>query len=169
MEDRNKVKRCSSQSAKNKMIVDILMNRPSDIRDTLLEALSNSDHDYSELIDRIRKSTADNSLKMKTSEIHECTIRLQKNYHMIVQQMSSLESVIDELISEDVLSLDDTSEIMSKTSRSEQVRELIGKIRHTSTYEKFLLALRQDSVNAQLAEALDRTEVSEMEKLSHTA
>ncbi|CAC5424870.1 unnamed protein product [Mytilus coruscus] len=170
LEEREKVKRCPNQSARNKMIIDLLMNRPYNVRDTLIDALRNSGLQNSCLIERIINTKVDEATKnLKRSEINECTIRLEKNYFMLVQQITSLENVIDSLISSEVLSIDDSKDIMSTANLSDQIRELIGKIRNQTAYEHFLCALRHDEVNEQLAKVLETTEVSEEEKLSHTA
>ncbi|XP_052088568.1 uncharacterized protein LOC127725549 [Mytilus californianus] len=167
LEEREKVKRCPNQSARNKMIIDLLMNRPYNVRDTLIDALRNSGLQNSCLTEKIINTKVDAAAKnLKRSEINECTIRLEKNYFMLVQQTTSLESVIDSLISTEVLSIDDSSDIMSTANRSDQVRELIGKIRNQTAYKHFLCALRLDEVNKQLAEVLETTAVSEEEKHS---
>ncbi|XP_063405165.1 uncharacterized protein LOC134688397 [Mytilus trossulus] len=170
IDEREKVKRCPNQSARNEMIIDLLKSRPCNVRDTLIDALHKSGHVDNDLLDRIMDTKVDTKVeKLKQSEINEWSIRLEKNYFVLVQQTTSLESVVDSLISSEVLSIDDSSDIMSIANRSDQVRELIGKIRNKTAYDNFLCALRQDEVNDQLAEMLETTEISEEEKRSRIA
>ncbi|VDI02123.1 Hypothetical predicted protein [Mytilus galloprovincialis] len=170
IDEREKVKKCPNQSARNTMIIDLLMNRSYNVRETLIDALHTSGHENNDLLDRMMDTKVYNKVeKLKEAEINEWSIRLEKNYFMLVQQTTSVESVVDRLISTGVLSIDDSSDIMSIANQSDQVRELIGKIRDQTTYEHFLCALRQDEVNDQLADILEATEVFEEEKRSRIA
>jgi len=75
--------------------------------------------------------------------------------------MSSTAAIVDQLISDEVLNTDDSSEILSNVDPSEMNRSLIKKIRDRAQYDKFIAALRDDSVNAELADDIDQTDVTQ--------
>ena len=75
--------------------------------------------------------------------------------------MSSTATIVDQLISDEVLNTDDSSEILSKVIPSEMNRSLIKKIRNRAQYEKFIAALREDRVNAKLADDIEQTDVTD--------
>ena len=75
--------------------------------------------------------------------------------------MSSTATIVDQLLSDEVLNTDDSSEILSKVIPSEMNRNLIEKIRDRTQYDKFIAALRDDSVNAELADDIEQTDVTE--------
>jgi polyhydroxyalkanoate synthesis regulator phasin len=75
--------------------------------------------------------------------------------------MASTAHLIDQLVSDGILNPDDSVEIMSNIVPSEMNRRLIGKIRDKNQYDKFIAALREDSVNAELADDIEQTDVTE--------
>jgi hypothetical protein len=91
----------------------------------------------------------------------EHTIRIQRNYDKLVHDMASTAHLIDQLVSDGILNPDDSVEIMSNIVPSEMNRRLIGKIRDKNQYDKFIAALREDSVNAELADDIEQTDVTE--------
>ena len=91
----------------------------------------------------------------------EHTVRIQKNYDKLVHDMASTAHIIDQLVSDGILNSDDSVEIMSKIVPSEMNRRLIGKIRDKNQYDKFIAALREDSINAELADDIEQTDVTE--------
>ena len=91
----------------------------------------------------------------------EHTVRIQKNYDKLVHDMASTAHIIDQLVSDGILNSDDSVEIMSKIVPSEMNRRLIGKIRDKNQYDKLIAALREDSVNAELADDIEQTDVTE--------
>ena len=93
----------------------------------------------------------------------EHTVRIQKNYDKLVHGMSSVATIVDQLLSDEVLDTDDSIEILSKVVPSEMNRSLIEKIRDRAQYDKFIAALRDDSVNAELADDIGQTHVTEQD------
>jgi len=91
----------------------------------------------------------------------EHTIRIQRNYDKLVHDMASTAHLIDQLVSDGILNPDDSVEIMSNIVPSEMNRRLIGKIRDKNQYDKFIAALREDSINAELADDIEQTDVTE--------
>jgi len=91
----------------------------------------------------------------------EHTLRIQKNYDKLVLGMSAIDDIVDQLISDEVLNTDDSIEILSKVVPSEMSRSLIEKIRDRTQYDKFIAALKYDSVNAKLADDIEQIDVTE--------
>ena len=54
-----------------------------------------------------------------------------------------------------------TANAVSVTIGDNGNRRLIGKIRDKNQYDKFIAALREDSVNAELADDIEQTDVTE--------
>ena len=75
--------------------------------------------------------------------------------------MSSTTAIVDQLISDEVLNIDYSSEILSNADPSEKNRRLIEKIRDRVQYDKFIAALREDRVNAKLADDIEQTDVTD--------
>jgi hypothetical protein len=75
--------------------------------------------------------------------------------------MASTAHLIDQLVSDGILNPDDSVEILSNIVPSEMNRRLIGKIRDKNQYDKLIAALREDSVNAELADDIEQTDVTE--------
>ena len=75
--------------------------------------------------------------------------------------MASTAHIIDQLVSDGILNPDDSVEILSNIVPSEMNRRLIGKIRDKNQYDKFIAALREDSINAELADDIEQTDVTE--------
>ena len=90
----------------------------------------------------------------------EHTIRIQRNYDKLVHDMASTAHLIDQLVSDGILNPDDSVEILSNIVPSEMNRKLIGKIRDKDQYDKFIAALRENSVNAELADDIEHTDVT---------
>ena len=91
----------------------------------------------------------------------EHTVRIQKNYDKLVHDMASTAHIIDQLVSDGILNPDDSVEILSNIVPSEMNRRLIGKIRDKNQYDKLIAALREDSINAELADDIEQTDVTE--------
>jgi len=75
--------------------------------------------------------------------------------------MASTAHIIDQLVSDGILNPDDSVEILSNIVPSEMNRKLIGKIRDKNHYDKFIAVLRDDSVNAELADDIEQADVTE--------
>jgi hypothetical protein len=75
--------------------------------------------------------------------------------------MASTAHIIDQLVSSGILNPDDSVEILSNIVPSEMNRKLIGKSRDKNQYAKLIAALRENSVNAELADDIEQTDVTE--------
>jgi hypothetical protein len=88
--------------------------------------------------------------------------KIMKNYSNIVNQLS-LNRILDELISKNVISLDDRERIMSNSNPtpSDKNREFITILIRGSEkgFNEFIEELRKDSVYVTLADQIEKTEV----------
>ncbi|VDI65286.1 Hypothetical predicted protein [Mytilus galloprovincialis] len=164
-EDRTEIEHHPRQSDRNKCILDFLIQRPEDSYCVLLEVLKESSTCYKDLIECmegqlyshhkvVSKSKAKSNL---FTGLH--SVRLQKNFHNLTQNMSNTECIIDSLISKGILNPDDRSEIVSSGLQTKINRKLIDFIRSEQDYQFFLEALKEDPTNAKLASDLESTDV----------
>ncbi|XP_052088264.1 uncharacterized protein LOC127725375 [Mytilus californianus] len=167
---REDVQKCSNQKDKNKMILDKLLNY-RDSKDVFLDALDADRHDNTDLIKTIRQTKkSDERVELQTiSNLDVIMVKLQKNYRMLVEEMSSTASITDHLVQTGVFSLEDHQEINALSTQAENNRRLISKIKTLKGYNEFLVALKEDNVNRRLAYNMEETEVSSNDLLQeHT-
>ncbi|CAC5386504.1 unnamed protein product [Mytilus coruscus] len=91
------------------------------------------------------------------------SVRLQKNYHNLTQNLSNTEGIIDSLISKEVLGPDDRAEINLSGVQAKINRKLIDKIRSKQDYLFLLEALKEDPNNTKLASDLESMDVKQDE------
>ena len=88
--------------------------------------------------------------------------KIKKNYSSIVKQLS-LHKILDELISKNVISLDDQERIMSNSNPTQldKNRVFINILIRGSEkgFNEFIEELRKDSVYVTLADQIEKTEV----------
>ena len=88
--------------------------------------------------------------------------KIMTNYSSIVEQLS-LHKILDELISKNVISLDDQERIMSNSNptQSDKNREFIKILIRgpEKGFNEFIEALRKDSGYVELADQIEKTEV----------
>ncbi|VDI64950.1 Hypothetical predicted protein [Mytilus galloprovincialis] len=167
IDDRAEIEHYHRQSDRNKCILDLLIQRPQDSYSVLLEVLKESPTCPRDLIECMESKTThqevDSHSMVKSSITGNHSVRLQKNYHHLTQNLSDLRNVIDSLISKGVLEPDDHEEIVSSAVSAEMNRKLIAKIRSEQDYLSFLEALKEDPGNEELASDLESTDVSKEE------
>ncbi|CAG2234063.1 unnamed protein product [Mytilus edulis] len=88
-------------------------------------------------------------------------VRLQKNYVKVITDIQH-ESIVDHLISREVVSVDDGKKIESGKTPQEKNRNLMDMLlrKNEQGFNEFLKALRKDSIYAYLAEQIEKTEVT---------
>ena len=88
--------------------------------------------------------------------------KIMTNYSSIVKQLS-LHKILDELVSKNVISLDDQERIMSNSNptQSDKNREFIKILIRgpEKGFNEFIEALKKDSVYVALADKIEKTEV----------
>ncbi|VDI32433.1 Hypothetical predicted protein, partial [Mytilus galloprovincialis] len=88
-------------------------------------------------------------------------VRIQKNYLNIITDIQH-ESIVDHLISKQVMSNDDGKKIESGKTPQEKNRTLIDMLlrKKEQGFIEFLKALRKDQVYADLANQIEKTVVT---------
>ena len=91
--------------------------------------------------------------------------KITKNYERIVNEMSH-DTIVDALISKDVLSLDDAERIHSKATRLDKNKEFIRLLLKgpEKGYNEFIEELRNDPVYVELVDQIENTEVNIQEQ-----
>ncbi|CAG2227842.1 unnamed protein product [Mytilus edulis] len=175
IEDRAQIEHHPKPSDRNKCILDLLIQRPEDSYSVLLEVLKESPTCSKDLIECMEGQQFSHHEVHSQSKVKSCStgnhsVRLQKNYYNLIQNLSDVRNVIDSLISKGVLEPDDHADIASSGVSAEMNRKLIAKIRSKQDYMLFLEALKEDpvSANAELASVLESTDVNQ-DELNQTA
>ncbi|XP_071148573.1 uncharacterized protein [Mytilus edulis] len=175
IEDRAQIEHHPKPSDRNKCILDLLIQRPEDSYSVLLQVLKESPTCSKDLIECMEGQQFSHHEVHSQSKVKSCStgnhsVRLQKNYYNLIQNLSDVRNVIDSLISKGVLEPDDHVDIASSGVSAEMNRKLIAKIRSKQDYMLFLEALKEDpvSANAELASVLESTDVNQ-DELNQTA
>ncbi|XP_063412615.1 uncharacterized protein LOC134695321 [Mytilus trossulus] len=175
IEDRAQIEYHPKPSDRNKCILDLLLQRPEDSYSVLLQVLKESPTCSKDLIEYMEGQQFSHHEVHSQSKVKSCitgnhSVRLQKNYYNLIQNLSDVRNVIDSLISKGVLEPDDHADIAFSGVSAEMNRKLIAKIRSEQDYIVFLEALKEDpvSANAELASVLESTDVNQ-DELNQTA
>ncbi|CAG2210516.1 unnamed protein product [Mytilus edulis] len=161
-EDRAEIEHHPRQSDRNKCILDFLILRPEDSYSVLLEVLKESSTCSKDLIECMEGQLYSHHKVVSKSKVRSSitgfhSVRIQKNYHNLTQNLSNTECIIDSLISKGLLNPDDRSEIVSSGVQTKINRKLIDFIRSEQDYQFFLEALKEDPTNAKLVSDLEST------------
>ncbi|VDI25232.1 Hypothetical predicted protein [Mytilus galloprovincialis] len=167
-EDRAEIEHHPRQSDRNKCILDLLIQRPEDSCNVLLEVLKESPTCSTDLIECIESQQFSHLKVVSQSKVKSCitgfhSVRLQKNYHNLTQNLTNTESIIDSLISKGVLDPDDRAEINSTGVQAKINRKLIDKIRSKQDYLCFVEALQEDHTNSKIVSDLESMDVTQDE------
>ncbi|XP_071138342.1 uncharacterized protein [Mytilus edulis] len=163
-EDRAEIEHLPRQSDRNKCILDLLIIRPEQSYSVLLEVLKESSTCSKDLIECMEGQLYSHHTVVSRSKVRSSitgfhSVRIQKNYHNLTQNLSNTECIIDSLISNGVLDPDDRSEIVSSGVQTKINRKLIEYIRSEQDYQCFLEALKEDTSNVKLVSDLESTDV----------
>ncbi|XP_052085332.1 uncharacterized protein LOC127722974 isoform X11 [Mytilus californianus] len=165
-EDRAEIEHHPRQSDRNKCILDLLIQRPQDSYSVLLQVLKESSSCSKDLIECMEgqqlshyEVVSHSKVKSYITGFH--SVRLQKNYHNLTQNLSNTESIIDSLISKGVLDPDDRADINFSGVQAKITRKLLDQIRSKQDYQFFVEALKEDPMNVKLAFDLESTDVSQ--------
>ncbi|CAG2209439.1 unnamed protein product [Mytilus edulis] len=164
-EDRAEIEHHPRQSDRNKCILDFLILRPEDSYSVLLEVLKESSTCSKDLIECMEGQLYSHHKVVSKSKVRSSitgfhSVRIQKNYHNLTQNLSNTECIIDSLISKGILNPDDRSEIVSSGVQTKINRKLIDYVRSEQDYQFFLTALTEDPSNAKLASDLELTNIT---------
>ncbi|XP_052097573.1 uncharacterized protein LOC127732561 [Mytilus californianus] len=168
-DDRRDIEHYHRQDDQNKALLDIVIQRREPAYSVFVDGLRN--YGYEDIA---------NDLKCDLQEISPITalvsakdeglsdwnvplykVRLQKNYIKIITDIQH-DSIVDHLITREVVSVDDGKKIESGKTPQEKNRTLMDMLLHKNErgFNEFLKALRKDSIYADLADEIEKTEVT---------
>ncbi|CAG2234054.1 unnamed protein product [Mytilus edulis] len=168
-DDRLDVEHYPRHDDQNKALLDIVIKRREPAYSVFVDGLRN--YGYEDIANDLKCVTHDISpsptLVSAENEgfsvwnVPLYKVRLQKNYLKVITDIQH-ESIVDHLISREVVSVDDGKKIESGKTPQEKNRNLMDMLlrKNEQGFNEFLKALRKDSIYADLAEQIEKTEVT---------
>ncbi|CAC5410008.1 unnamed protein product [Mytilus coruscus] len=169
VDDRCEIEHYPRQDDQNKALLDIVIKRREPAYSVFVDGLRN--YGYEDIANDLKCDTQDISpITALVSAENEglsdwnvplYKVRLQKNYLKIITDIQH-DSIVDHLITSDVVSVDDGKKIESGKTPQEKNRNLMNILLHKDErgFNEFLKALRKDSIYADLADQIEKTEVT---------
>ncbi|XP_076080541.1 uncharacterized protein LOC143051534 [Mytilus galloprovincialis] len=168
-DDRRDIEHYPRQDDQNKELLDIVIKRREPAYSVFVDGLRN--YGYKDIANDLKCDTQETSpsttlvsaenegLSYKNVPLYK--VRLQKNYLKVITDIQHY-SIVDHLISREVLSVDDGKKIESGKTPQEKNRTLMDMLLHKNErgFNEFLKALGKDSIYADLAEQIEKTEVT---------
>ncbi|XP_063398781.1 uncharacterized protein LOC134683422 [Mytilus trossulus] len=168
-DDRLDIEHHPRHDDQNEALLDIVIKRREPAYSVFVEGLRN--YGYEDIADDLQCATHDisHSPTLVSAENEGLSVwnvplykvRLQKNYLKVISDIQH-ESIVDHLISREVVSVDDGKKIESGKTPQEKNRILMDMLlrKNEQGFNEFLKALRKDSMYADLAEQIEKTEVT---------
>ncbi|CAG2210480.1 unnamed protein product [Mytilus edulis] len=165
-DDRRDIEHYPRQDDQNKALLDIVIKRREPAYSVFVDGLRN--YGYEDIANDLKCdfSPSQTSASAKTKGLSVWNfplykVRLQKNYLKVITDIQH-ENIVDHLISKEVLSVDDGKKIESGKTPQEKNRNLMDMLlrKNEQGFNEFLKALRKDSIYADLAEQIEKTEVT---------
>ncbi|CAG2229613.1 unnamed protein product [Mytilus edulis] len=168
--DREEITKQPSLSERNRMILNILIARPYSTFETLTEELINFERSKKDLVSKLKNYDCPGDISLPsltTIDINNHTIQLQKNFKILVHQLVIGESIADHLISAEILCTEDHGEICAQITKEQKNRLLLTKLMHkdADAFTCFLSVLKEDNSYEELARRIERTEVTNEDKI----
>ncbi|CAG2210994.1 unnamed protein product [Mytilus edulis] len=168
-DDRRDIEHYPRQDDQNKALLDIVIKRREPAYSVFVDGLRN--YGYEDIADNLQcaahgishsptlVSAENEGLSVWNFPLYK--VRLQKNYLKVITDIQH-ESIVDHLISREVLSVDDGKKIESGKNPQEKNRNLMDMLlrKNEQGFNEFLKALRKDSIYADLADQIEKTEVT---------
>ncbi|XP_071121505.1 uncharacterized protein [Mytilus edulis] len=167
IEDREEIIKPVTQSERNRVLLDILTERPYDTLQVLKDVLQESDPDNSDVQRLVRRmhytKSIDEHIDCHDIIFHKHSVKLQKNYLMLVHDSDCKTDIADHLYEAGVLNTEDIEDICnSSLSRQDSNRILYNKLfRKGEDAYKHLLGAMEHGQYDELASALEKTQVTE--------
>ncbi|XP_071122465.1 uncharacterized protein [Mytilus edulis] len=168
-DDRRDIEHYPRQDDQNKALLDIVIKRREPAYSMFVDGLRN--YGYEDIandlkydLDEMNLSTT--SASTETAGLSDWNvplykIRLQKNYLNVITDIQH-DSIVDHLISKEVMSVDDSKKIESGKTPQEKNRNLMDMMlrKNEMGFYEFIKALRKDSVYADLADQIEKTDIT---------
>ncbi|XP_063417141.1 uncharacterized protein LOC134699481 [Mytilus trossulus] len=169
VDDRRRIEQHAGQDDQNRALLDIVIKRREPAYGVFVDGLYT--YGYEELANDLKCDSqeispcaalvpADNEgLSVKNVPLYK--VRLQKNYLKVITDITH-ESIVDHLISREVMSVDDGKKIESGKTPQEKNRNLMDMLlrKNERGFIEFLKALRKDSIYRDLADQIENTAVT---------
>ncbi|XP_076105811.1 uncharacterized protein LOC143074148 [Mytilus galloprovincialis] len=171
IEDREEIVKPTTQRERNKVLLDILTERPYPTFHLFKDVLQESEPSNSCVKELVKKMMSTESRDAHISwQGHEIVldkhkVKLQKNYMMFVHGVDSKTDIADHLYQSDVLSTEEKEEICnSSLTQQESNRLLYNKLirKGGDAYKNLLEAVRHGEYH-DVATDMDKTELSDQE------
>ncbi|CAG2234059.1 unnamed protein product [Mytilus edulis] len=164
VDDRRRIEQHAGQDDQNKALLDIVIKMREPAYSVFVDGLRN--YGYEDIANDLKCDFSPSPVSAETKGLSDWNVplykvRLQKNYLKIITDIQH-ENIVDHLISKEVLSVDDGKKIESGKTPQEKNRNLMDILLRKSEqgFNEFLKALRKDSIYADLAEQIEKTEVT---------
>ncbi|XP_063417169.1 uncharacterized protein LOC134699495 [Mytilus trossulus] len=169
VDDRRRIEQHAGQDDQNKALLDIVIKRREPAYGVFVEGLDA--YGYEELANDLKCDSQEMTqtaalVPAENEDLSDWNIplykvRLQKNFLKVITGIQH-ESIVDHLITREVLSVDDGEKIESGKTTQEKNRKLMTLLlrKHEQGYIEFLKGLRKDFVYADLADEIERTAVT---------
>ncbi|XP_063448238.1 uncharacterized protein LOC134727781 [Mytilus trossulus] len=171
IEDREEIIKPTTQRERNKVLLDILNDRPYSTFHLFKDVLQESDPNNSCIQELVKKmmstESRDEHISFQGHDIvlNKHKVKLQKNYKMFVHGVDSKTDITDHLYSSDVLSTEEKEEICnSLLTQHESNRLLYNKLirKGGDAYTHLLEAVRHGKYQ-DVASEMEKTELSDQE------
>ncbi|VDI47227.1 acetoacetyl-CoA synthetase, partial [Mytilus galloprovincialis] len=167
IEDREEIIKPTTQSERNRVLLDILTVRPYGTFHVLKDVLQESYPDNSDIEGLVRRmhytESFDEHIDCQDIIFHKHSVKLQKNYMVLVHDSDCKTDIVDHLFEAGVLNTEDIEDICnSSLSRQDSNRILYNKLfrKGEDAYKHLLKALEHGQYN-ELASVVEKTEVPE--------
>ncbi|CAG2198701.1 unnamed protein product [Mytilus edulis] len=165
-DDRRDIEHYPRQDDQNKALLDIVIKRREPAYSVFVDGLRN--YGYEDIANDLKcdfspsptsASAGTKGLSVWNFPLYK--VRLQKNYLKVITDILH-ENIVDHLITREVLSVDDGKKIDSGKNPQEKNRNLMDMLlrKNEQGFNEFLKALKKDSIYADLADQIEKTEVT---------
>ncbi|XP_076108262.1 uncharacterized protein LOC143076400 isoform X2 [Mytilus galloprovincialis] len=171
IEDREEIIKPTTQLERNKVLLDILTERPYSTFHLFRDVLQKSEPSNScvqELVKRMmRTESRDEHISWQGHEIvlNKHKVKLQKNYMMFVHGVDSKTDIADHLYQSDVLSTEEKEEICNSSLTQQESNRLLYNTlirKGEDAYTHLLEAVRHGKYQ-DVASEMEKTELSDQE------
>ncbi|XP_076080545.1 uncharacterized protein LOC143051537 [Mytilus galloprovincialis] len=164
VDDRRRIEQHAGQDDQNKALLDIVIKMREPAYSVFVDGLRN--YGYEDIANDLKCDFSPSPVSAETKGLSDWNVplykvRLQKNYLKVITDIQH-DSIVDHLITRDVVSVDDGKKIESGKTPQEKNRMLMDMLlrKNEQGFNEFLKALQKDSIYADLADQIEKTEVT---------
>ncbi|XP_063417194.1 uncharacterized protein LOC134699528 [Mytilus trossulus] len=168
-DDRREIEHYPRQDDQNKALLDIVIKRKEPVYSVFVDGLRNYGYEdiandlkyHSQEMSPSTTSASSETEGLSAWNVPLYKVQLQKNYLKVITDLQH-ENIVDHLITKEVMSVDDGKNIESGKTPQEKNRNLMDMLlrKNERGFNEFLKALRKDSIYVDLADHIQKTEVT---------